>query len=475
VAEKLRLYNTLSRKLEDFEPRLAGQVGLYSCGPTVYSYAHIGNMRSYIFADTLRRALETLGYAVTHVMNITDVGHLTDDADAGEDKLELGSRREGVTAWDIARKYTDAFFEHADKLNIKRPTVVCKATDFIPEQIAMIRTLEDKGYTYRTADGIYYDTSRFAAYTQLGRLDVEGLREGARVDVGEKRHKTDFALWKFSKPGDVRRQMEWDSPWGRGFPGWHLECSAMSIKFLGEQFDIHTGGVDHIPIHHTNEIAQSEAATGKTPFVRYWLHGEFLVIDDAEKMSKSLGNVLTVATLEERGYNPLAYRLLVLQTHYRKQLHFSLETLAAAQRGYERLNQQVLRLKGEAAGNGAKVSVLQPAAAAYRRSFREALANDLGTPQILATLHGLLEDQLIPAGEKLALVAEIDQTLGLDLFQEHGTSEVIPAELEELLRRRNEARSGKSWAEADRLRQEIADRGYEILDSVAGSTLKRKL
>lgn len=473
MAEPIRLFNTLSRAVEDFKPMRPGEVGLYSCGPTVYSYAHIGNMRAYIFADTLRRTLTYLGYKVNHVMNITDVGHLTGDTDdSGEDKLEVGSRREGLTAWDVAKKYTDAFFEHAQMLNITRPTIVCKATDYIPEQIAMVQALEKKGYTYTTSDGVYFDTSKFADYTKLGRLDVKGLQEGHRVEAGDKRNKTDFALWKFSKPED-KRAMEWDAPWGRGFPGWHIECSAMSVKLLGEQFDIHTGGVDHIPIHHTNEVAQSECATGKTPFVRYWMHGEFLILED-EKMSKSLGNVLTVATLAEKGFDPLAYRLLILQSHYRKQLRFSYDTLLAAQRGYERLNQLALKVKAEVKG---PVSAnLGPKGNVYRAQFREALANDLNMPQALASLFSALEDSGVTAPEKLALINEMDSIFGLSLLTERPPRGAeVPEELNKMLAARNQARADKQWAEADRLRKAILDAGYEILDNPTGSSLKKRL
>ena len=474
--EPILLFNTLTRSVEPFVPTVPGTVGLYSCGPTVYSYAHIGNMRSYIFADVLRRTLEFFGYQVNHVMNITDVGHLTDDADAGEDKLELGSKREGIDAWAVARKYTDAFFAHAALLGIKLPTVVCKATDYIPEQIAMVKALEDKGFTYLTEDGVYFDTSKFPTYADLGRLDIEGLQSGHRVDTRHKKSKTDFALWKFSKP-EEHRCMEWDSPWGRGFPGWHIECSAMSMKFLGEQFDIHTGGVDHIPIHHSNEVAQSEAATGKSPFVRWWMHGEFLVIDESSKMSKSSGHVLTAQALADAGYYPLAFRLLALQCHYRKQLKFSYESLAGAQRGYERLSHLTQRAVTEAGGRGQRATVLGAAAQGHLRAFHGALAQDLGTPQAVAELYSLLEDPAVTPAERIALVDTMDQVLGLDLFTPIPMPEVnaIPAELTDLLAERNKARAEKDWARADQLRREIDERGFEICDSPQGTTLKKRL
>ena len=472
MPEVMRLFNTLSRSVEEFQPLKAGHVGIYTCGPTVYSYAHIGNMRSYIFADILRRTFELFGYQVNHVMNITDVGHLTDDGDEGEDKLEVGSRREGLDAWAVAKKYTDAFFAHTAMLAIERPTIVCKATDYIPEQIAMVQALADKGLAYQTEDGVYFDTSRFPTYTQLGRLDVLGMHEGHRVDMGAKRQKTDFALWKLSKPGE-HRCMEWDAPWGRGFPGWHIECSAMATKFLGEQFDIHTGGVDHIKVHHTNEIAQSEGASGKAPFVRCWMHGEFLVVGDEVKMSKSAGATLTVQTLADQGIPPLAFRLLVLQCHYRKQLKFTEENIAAAARGYERL--RFLAQKAlSAAGGHAQAVVLSSCGEKYRRQIHAALAADLNTPQVLACLYGLLEDQQLTPAEQVDLVSELDQVLALALLTAApGQLEATPpAHLLALLGERNAARAAKQWQRADQLRVEIFDLGYDILDAPGGTSLK---
>ncbi len=473
MAEKIQLFNTLTRQVEEFVPYVPGQVGLYTCGPTVYSYAHIGNMRSYIFADTLRRSLKYFGYKLNHVMNITDVGHLTNDSDDGDDKLEASAKKEGIDAWKVADKYTEAFFRHAQKLNIQRPDVVCKATDYIQEQIAMVLALEKKGYTYKTSDGVYFDTQKFPDYPKLGRLDIDGLKGGERVDLGEKRSKTDFALWKFSDPKE-QRQMEWPSPWGTGFPGWHIECSAMSVKFLGEQFDIHTGGVDHIPIHHTNEVAQTECATGKKPFVKYWMHGEFLVIEEGEKMSKSLGNVLTVDTLEENGLAPLGYRVLVLQSHYRKQLKFSYDTLVGAVKAYERLTQAATRIKKEA-GNASVVGPLSAKGQTAKAAFDASMANDLNTPQALATLFGVLEDTEIGAPEKLRLLNTMDSVLGLDLFNAQLVAETVPVELLKMLDDRNAARAAKDWAEADRLRKAILDRGYDILDATGTSSLKRRL
>ena len=337
----LYLYNSLMRRKQQFKPVKPGAVGLYTCGPTVYNYAHIGNLRTYIFEDILKRVLVYNGYAVKHVMNITDVGHLTGDRDMGEDKMEAGAAREGKSAWDIAEFYTQSFKKDIAHLNILPPDVWVKATDTIPEQIALIETLEEKGYTYRTSDGIYFDTAKFKDYTKLSHQDLEALKEGARVERNpEKRNATDFALWKFSPQG-LKRQMEWESPWGVGFPGWHLECSAMSMKFLGEQLDIHCGGTDHIDVHHTNEIAQSEAATGK-PFFNFWMHGAFLIIQGGKKMAKSEGNFLTLENaFLKNDINPLVYRFASFLTHYRKPMEYSAESIEAARNGLLHLQNQV--------------------------------------------------------------------------------------------------------------------------------------
>jgi cysteinyl-tRNA synthetase len=384
----LRLFNSLTRELETFSPIHPGEARVYSCGPTVYNYPHIGNMRAYVFADVLGRTLSWKGYQLTHVINITDVGHLTGDTDDGDDKLEVAAKKEGLDAWAVAKRYTDAFFQHAALLNIKRPKIICKATDFIKEQIAMVQELESKGFTYRTDDGIYFDTAKFPKYPDFARLDVKGLQEGHRVDAADKRAKTDFALWKFSNPKE-KRQMEWSSPWGTGFPGWHIECSAMAMKFLGPQFDIHTGGVDHIPIHHTNEIAQSECATGLAPFVKYWMHGEFLIIEGDEKMSKSLGNTLTVGTLEEKGFPPLGYRVLILQSHYRKQLRFSYENLVGAVKAYERLTAAAIKLRAEA-GNARYVGASSAAGQKHLAVFHEAMSIELNTTYSLGEFYSVM-------------------------------------------------------------------------------------
>jgi len=454
----LKLYNTLTRQKEVFTPVLPPKVGLYTCGPTVYNYAHIGNLRTYIFSDILKRVLTYNGFRVKHVMNITDVGHLTGDRDMGEDKLESGARREGKSAWEIAEYYTEAFKKDIEKLNILPPTLWCKATDTIEDQIKLIRTLEEKGYTYRTSDGIYFDTSKFENYTKLSHQDLDALKEGARVERNpEKRNATDFALWKYS-PKEAQRQMEWDSPWGVGFPGWHIECSAMSMKYLGKMLDIHCGGTDHIDVHHTNEIAQSEAATGK-PFFRYWMHGAFLIIAGGKKMAKSEGNFLTLdATLRKNDLDPLAYRFAAFQTHYRKPMEFSSEAIEAAQNGLQHLRNQVRTLRHDA-----KASEVD---AAYRSRFLEALNNDLNMPRALAVVQDLLKSELSPE-VKLATVFDFDRVLGLDL-EKSAAHQALPDDIQALVDARQRAREEKKWDLSDQLRDEIQSKGYVVQDAAQG-------
>ena len=454
----LKLYNTLTRQKEVFTPVLPPKVGLYTCGPTVYNYAHIGNLRTYIFSDILKRVLTYNGFRVKHVMNITDVGHLTGDRDMGEDKLESGARREGKSAWEIAEYYTEAFKKDIEKLNILPPTLWCKATDTIEDQIKLIRTLEEKGYTYRTSDGIYFDTSKFENYTKLSHQDLDALKEGARVERNpEKRNATDFALWKYS-PKEAQRQMEWDSPWGVGFPGWHIECSAMSMKYLGKMLDIHCGGTDHIDVHHTNEIAQSEAATGK-PFFRYWMHGAFLIIAGGKKMAKSEGNFLTLdATLRKNDLDPLAYRFAAFQTHYRKPMEFSSEAIEAAQNGLQHLRNQVRTLRHDA-----KASEVD---AAYQSRFLEALNNDLNMPRALAVVQDLLKSELSPE-VKLATVFDFDRVLGLDL-EKSAAHQALPDDIQALVDARQRAREEKKWDLSDQLRDEIQSKGYVVQDAAQG-------
>lgn len=460
---KLYVYNTLTRQKEEFVPIRPGEVGLYTCGPTVYNFAHIGNLRTYLFEDVLKRVLAYNGYRVTHVMNITDVGHLTGDRDMGEDKMEKGAQREGRTAWDIAEFYTRAFKQDIARLNILAPGIWCKATDSIPEQIDLIRVLEQKGFAYKTGDGIYFDTAKFPGYARLSSQNLDALQEGARVEKNpEKRNATDFALWKFS-PAGAKRQMEWDAPWGVGFPGWHIECSAMSMQFLGEQLDIHCGGIDHVDIHHTNEIAQSEAATGKK-FFNVWMHGAFLNIQGGKKMAKSEENFLTLENaLIKRSIPPLAYRYAAFQTHYRKPMEYTDASIQAAQNGLEHLCNQVREVaKGGAAPAGAANS-------AFREKFLEAINDDLNMPRGMAVIQEMLKSG-IPSTEKHATILDFDRVLGLSLDQVDKPQE-LPADVQALVDARRRARASKDWAGSDRLRDEILALGYTVKDTRDGMQL----
>ena len=462
MPKPLTLYDNYARALRPFGPLdTAAGVGLYTCGPTVYDHQHIGNFRTFLFEDVLKRVLRWNGYAVRHVMNITDVGHLTSDADEGEDKMEKGARRTGKSAWEIARLYTETFLADMKALNIEDPTVLCRATDHIPEQIAFIADLERKGFTYRTSDGIYFDTSRQPDYGFLARLDRAGLKAGTRVDVGEKRQPTDFALWKFSQAGE-KRQMEWDSPWGTGFPGWHIECSAMAEKYLGDWFDIHCGGEDHIPVHHTNEIAQTEARAG-THLANFWMHGYFLLADDA-KMAKSAGEFLRVASLVERGYDPIAFRYLCLTSHYRTQLNFTFEALDAAQTGLNRMRQAFHALPGDDDG--------EPDAVLLDR-FGDELNDDLNLPRALAVAWEALRGGSAAATRR-ATLARFDEVLGLGLTSWQPKVVDVPETVRELAESRAAARRAKDFAEADRLRKALADLGWEMEDGPAGYGLKRR-
>lgn len=455
----LTLYDTYTRSLREFEPLSSGDVGLYTCGPTVYDFAHIGNLRTYIFEDLLRRTLVFNGYTVNHVMNITDVGHLVSDADTGEDKMEKGARRTGKTAWEIAEFYTEAFKDDMHRLNIMEPTIWCRATDHIPEQIAEIQCIEAKGFTYQTSDGIYFDTSKQPNYGYLARLDIEGLEAGSRVDMAEKRNPTDFALWKFS-PKDEQRQMEWDSPWGVGFPGWHLECSAMSAKYLGAYFDIHCGGEDHITVHHPNEIAQTEACHG-TRLANYWMHGYFLQMDDA-KMAKSAGEFLRVQTLLDRGYDPLVYRLFCLSANYRSKLNFNWESIDGASR-------QLNRLRLAVYGWGEPGSSPDEA---YITNFTGQINDDLNLPRALAVTWDLVKSDL-PDDVKKATVIEFDRVLGLRLAEWKPEEEAVPDDILALADQRQQARTEKRYADADALRDQILAAGYEVKDTPSGPEVTR--
>jgi cysteinyl-tRNA synthetase len=453
----LNLYNTLTKKKEIFEPLKERHVGLYTCGPTVYNYAHIGNLRTYVFEDILKRVLKHNHYDINHVMNITDVGHLTDDADAGEDKMEAGAKREGKTAWDIAEFYSTAFKQDMEDLNLLEPNTWCKATDHIKEQIDLVQKLIDKSFTYETSDGIYFDTTKINDYGEIANLQNQELKEGARVEMGEKKNPHDFALWKFSKEGETR-QMEWEAFGKMGFPGWHLECSAMSMKYLGEQFDIHCGGIDHVPIHHTNEIAQSEAITDKKPWVKYWLHGEFLVLGKDEKMAKSSENFITIQTLKDKGISPLAYRYFLLQTHYRKQLSFSWEALEAAQTGLNNLKKLVKNIPENTA--------IDPL---IREQFDNAVNDDLNTPEALAIIWTGLKNKTI----NLEMIIDFDKVLGLDLHNPEEKEIEIPDEVQTLLDERAKAREEKNFAKSDELRDEISKLGYEVEDTDEGQRITK--
>ena len=489
MERRLLLYNTASRQKEPFTPA-HNEVGMYCCGPTVYNYAHIGNLRSYIFEDVVKRLLLSLGYKVKHVMNITDVGHLTSDADTGDDKMEKGAAREGKSVWDVAAYYTDVFKRNMRDLNISEPTLWVKATDHIPRMIAMVKQLEEKGFTYGTPDGIYFDTTKFPSYTDFAKLDVESLRAGSRVDMGGKKSVTDFALWKFS-PKEVKRQMEWDSPWGKGFPGWHIECSAMSLAYLPQPIDIHCGGQDHVRVHHTNEIAQAEAATGKK-FVNYWLHGEFLVIDKG-KMAKSGEGFVTLDSVKKEGLSPLAYRMFCYSAHYRSPLMFSWEGLRAAAQGLVNMKKLIASNAQEA-----EKSLLRGQTFDQDRlnrqldldAFWAALCDDCNMPLAMGLLWNLLQDKNVPSVYKHEAIKKADLVLGLDLLKadesalksltintDHVSYELVAKnpidsatndKIMELVKARIDAKLKKDYAAADAIRGKLREIGVEIKDLPGG-------
>ena len=452
----IKLYNTLTRKKEVFKPLKKGQVGVYTCGPTVYWYQHIGNLRTYIFADILKRVFLYNNYKVKHIINVTDVGHLTSDADTGEDKIEGAAKREGKTAREIADYYLRIFQEDFKKLNILEPNSWPKATEHIKEQIELIKKLEEKGFTYKTNDGIYFNTGKLKDYGKLARLKIRGLQAGKRISLGEKKNKTDFALWKFSPLGE-KRQQEWDSPWGIGFPGWHIECSAMSMKYLGESFDIHTGGQDHVQIHHTNEIAQSEAATGK-PFVRYWLHGAWLLFK-GRKISKSIGGLYTISELEKLGFEPIDFRYLCLGTHYRKPLSFTIDNLKTARNSYQRLKNIISELKDDKKTNKK-----------YLEDFKTAINDDLDMPGALRVLWDLVRNK--NAKGKLRTIKEMDRILGLDLLKKEKI--VIPQKIKKLIEQREKFRKAGNFKEADEIRKKINNLGFIIEDTEKGAVVKKR-
>jgi cysteinyl-tRNA synthetase len=447
---EIKFFNSLGRKLETFKPLKTGEVKIYSCGPTVYNYAHIGNLRAYIFADILHRTLKFNSYKVKHVMNITDVGHLASDADEGEDKMSLASKKEKKSPEEIANFYIEAFHKDLDKLNIFFPSKEPRATEHIKDMLKLIEKLEKKGYTYEAGGNIYFNTAKFKNYNKLSNANIEEAKSRVEQDTNKK-NKQDFVLW-FTKSKFGNQEQKWESKYGEGYPGWHIECSAMSMKYLGEKFDIHTGGIDHIPIHHTNEIAQSEAATGKK-WVKYWMHNEFLVTD--KKMSKSKGDFLTLSKLKEMGYDPLDYRYFCLTSSYRKQLQFSLGAMDAAKASREKLVERIKELKRKKDSNLFKNS--------YLKRFNEEINEDLNTPKALATLIEVLKHKKLGSKEKIKFAYSFDKVLGLGL--KDIKIEKVPLEIREIAIERAEARKNQDWEKSDKLRREMVNRGFTIKDT----------
>jgi len=479
---KLSLFNTLGRQLQSFEPINPGKAGFYGCGLTVYNYAHIGNLRAYVTHDILVRTLRRFGYDVKHVMNITDVGHLSGDNDEGDDKMLKSAAERGKSVLEIAEFYTQAFFTDMEALNIGKPDVICKATDHVDDMIELIKRIEERGFTYSAGGNLYFDISKFSNYGELALLRMDELKAGARTGLDQnKRNPGDFVLW-FTKSKFENQALLWDSPWGRGYPGWHIECSAMSIKYLGETFDIHAGGIDHIPVHHTNEIAQSEAATGKHPWVKYWIHNEFLVMDkgkDREKMSKSSGGFITLKDLIDSGYHPLDYRYFLLGGHYRSQLQFSYTALDGARNARKALCE---RLRTLAAQISVPVSQIEmkndtTTAAEYLSNFNKALSDDLSTPRALAELWGLLKDPSVAPSDALAAIIEMDGVLGLNLAEtaskdENNEDPALKAEIERLIEERKEAKNAKNFGRADEIRLLLKEKGIILEDSPSGTTYR---
>lgn len=472
----LSFFNTATGALEEFKPREDLMVRMYNCGPTVYEFQHIGNLRPYVFADIVRRALIQNGYEVDQVINITDVGHLVGDGDIGEDKVEKTAKTTGESVAEIVTRVTDAFFKDLQLLNVETADVrYPKATEYIQEQIALIQTLEEKGYTYTTSDGVYFDTSKFTRYGALGNINVSDLKEGARVDENpERRNPTDFALWKFS-PQVEKRLQEWKSPWGVGFPGWHIECSAMSMKLLGKQIDIHTGGIDHIPVHHNNEIAQSECATGKVPFSKYWLHNAFITIE-GRKISKSLGNTIFLRNLVDRSISPLAYRYWLLSGHYRSPLNFTWDGVEGAHNALSKLHRYFVDELRKAPNDVPSEK--------YVYEFNDAINADLDTPKALAVMWELVKDKILPPGQKRATMLHFDTILGLGLghFAEIPDTALpvrsvaiaeLPDDVQRLIQEREKARSERLWLEADRIRADLLQMGYTLEDSPDGPRVEK--
>lgn len=458
---QIHLYNTLTRQKDPLTPINPGKISLYTCGPTVYNFAHIGNLRTYLFEDILVRTLRHFDYDVKHVMNITDVGHLESDADEGRDKLALASQREQKSPWEIAKYYEKAFFHDTEALHITLPNIICRATEHIPDIINFIKCLEDRGFTYTVDGNVYYRIKKFSHYTDLAKRDLDNLIEGARVEIDpRKENPLDFVLW-FSKSKFPNQIMKWDSPWGVGFPGWHIECSVMASKYLGEHIDIHCGGIDHIPVHHTNEIAQSEGCFGHR-WVNVWLHGEFLVLAK-EKMSKSLGNFITLKSLTDTGFDPLHYRYLCFTAHYRSQLFFSEEALTNARNTFEGLKNRVISWKLNPKSGSADEAKIK----AYSERFWTAMADDLNTPVALSVVWEMVKDEQLSTENKYRLMTEFDEILGFDIgsFQRPQLSEPSM----QLIHEREQARSKKDWTRADELRQQLLSEGVQIKDTAEGT------
>ena len=469
---QIRLYNTMTRKLEEFVPITPNHMGFYSCGPTVYWDQHLGNMRTFLNNDILKRMFMANGYTVNHVMNFTDVGHLTSDEDSGDDKMEKGAARENMSVWQVAEKYIQNCLTDMDLLNFIRPTYMPRATDHIKEQIELIQKLEKLGYTYEIpGDGIYYDTSKFAEYGALGGQNLSELKAGARIENNQKRNITDFALWKFS-PTDTKRQMEWDSPWGVGFPGWHLECSAMSMKYLGEHFDIHTGGQEHIKVHHTNEIAQSEPIVGKS-WVHYWVHWAWLMLKDG-KMSKSSGSFWTVRGLVDKGYDPMAFRYLILLGHYRQPIEFSFDSLDAAATGYKNIVHKIADLMNDKSGD-----INQDLYQQWHDNILAPVSDNLKTAEGLVVFQDLLRDKTVNNATKLALIEFVDELFGLQFIDRatrlHDLESIeAPADIQEMAQKRLEAKKSRDFATADDLRNQIDSSGWTVMDTPDGFKLIKK-
>lgn len=469
---RFSVYNTLTRKKEEIVPIEEDKIKLYTCGPTVYNYAHIGNLRTYVFEDVLKKSMEYIGFKVEHVMNITDVGHLESDSDSGEDKMTLGASRERKTVWEIARFYEEAFFKDCCLLNIARPAIVCRATEHIEDMINFIQILEEKGFTYIANGNVYFSIEKYPDYTKLANLSMDDLQAGSRVEVDPfKKNPSDFVLW-FTTSKFTNQIMQWESPWGKGFPGWHIECSAMSIKYLGDRIDIHCGGVDHIPVHHTNEIAQSESALGHK-WVNYWMHGEFLVLDSG-KMSKSSGVFLTVSKLVEEGYSPLEYRYFCLQSKYRKQLVFSYESLTDAQKSLGKLKG---RVKNIVEGKRTDEIVDNGKVKEYQDRFAAQISDDLNIANAFTVLFDVLKDDSLNNTEKLYLIEDFDNVFSLDLTQTEGinnSSDIDKKSIRKLILERDTARSEKNWARADEIRNILLDSNIELVDSKEGTTWRNK-